>query len=424
MAISAVLVYERGREQSPIYFTQPAEERDQVIEKLVLTLVFSAIRLRHYFRSHQLTVKIDYPIKHILQRLKLAGRMTAWAIELLEFGLRYEARGPMKAQFLADFLTELSSIAEEKTFWLLSVDGSSNRKGSGADIILEGPREVAVEQSIRFGFDTSNNQAEYEALIVGLRLARDLGVKNLKCQTYSQLIVGQMNDDYQAREPLLQRYYHVAKNLTLHFDETSIVHVPWAENDIANVLSKLASTKKIGQHRTLIQVVLYAPSWNQKDVFEIRNERDNWMTPILNFLVHDTLSESESEAKRVRRQAVFYTVINGEMFRRGFSIPLLKCLDPAQTEYVLTELHKGTCGMHSDTKSMAVRVLRAGYYWPTVKKDAQSYTKKCQECQRYGAIFNAPPEKIHQTSSPWPFSQWGVDILGLFPSAKGQSPTG
>jgi len=124
--------------------------------------------------------------------------MTAWAVELSEFGLRYESRGPMKAQFLADFLIELPQVAEEKMFWLLSIDGSSNKKGSGADIILEGPGEVVVEQSIRFGFDTSNNQAEYEALITGLRLAKDLGMKNLKCRTDSQLIAGQMNGEYQA----------------------------------------------------------------------------------------------------------------------------------------------------------------------------------------------------------------------------------
>jgi len=67
-----------------------------------------------------------------------------WAFELSQFGVRYEARGPMKAQFLADFLTELPPIVEEKTVWLLSVDGSSNRKGSDVGIILEGPGEVAV----------------------------------------------------------------------------------------------------------------------------------------------------------------------------------------------------------------------------------------------------------------------------------------
>jgi len=109
----------------------------------------------------------------------------------------------MKAQFLAEFLTELPSMTEEKTVWLLSVDGSSNKKGGGAEIILEGPDQVTVEQSIRFGFKTLNNQAEYEALIAGLRLAKDLRVRSLKCQTDSQLVTSQMNDEYQTREPLL-----------------------------------------------------------------------------------------------------------------------------------------------------------------------------------------------------------------------------
>jgi len=87
----------------------------------------------------------------------------------------------MKAQFLTEFLTGLPPVIEEKTTWLLSVDGSSNRKGSEAGVILKGPGQIAVKQSIRFGFTTSNNQTEYEALIAGLRLAKDLGVRNLKC---------------------------------------------------------------------------------------------------------------------------------------------------------------------------------------------------------------------------------------------------
>jgi len=118
MTISTVLVYEEGKKQKLVYFTsrtlQPAEERYQVIEKLVLALVFSARRLRHYFRSHSMTVKTDYPIKQILQKPELAGRVTAWAVELSEFGLRFEARGPMKAQFLAEFLTELPTMVEER----------------------------------------------------------------------------------------------------------------------------------------------------------------------------------------------------------------------------------------------------------------------------------------------------------------------
>ena len=129
-----------------------------------------------------------------------------------------------------------------------------------------------------------------------------------------------------------------------------------------------------------MQEVLHMPSWDHEDVFEIRTEGRSWMTPILNFLVHNMLPEIEAEAKRVRRQATSYTVVNGELFKRGFSVPLLRCLDPIQADYILAELHRGICGMHSGMRSMVVRVLRVGYYWPTIKKDAQIYTKKCLEC--------------------------------------------
>jgi len=129
--------------------------------------------------------------------------MRTWAIELFEFDLKYESIRLMKAQFLADFLTELLPMAEKNDWWSLNVDGSSNKKGGGAGIILEGPNELTLEQAISFRFETSNNQAEYEALITRIRLIKELGVKQLKCQSDSQLITGQINGEFQNREPLL-----------------------------------------------------------------------------------------------------------------------------------------------------------------------------------------------------------------------------
>jgi len=82
----------------------------------------------------------------------------------------------MKAQFLVDFLTQLLTHKGNRDWWLLSVDSSSNKKGSGAGVI-----NLKIEQAIRFSFSTSNNQVKYEALIVGLRLAKELGVRHLKC---------------------------------------------------------------------------------------------------------------------------------------------------------------------------------------------------------------------------------------------------
>jgi len=143
------------------------------------------------------------------------------------------------------------------------------------------------------------------------------------------------------------------------------------------------------------------------------------MTPIVNFLSKDVLPEDKVDAKRIRRHTALYTFVNGELFRRGFSAPLLKCLELTQADYMLAELHKGICEVHSGARTMAMRVLRAGYYWPTIKQDTRTYTDKCPECQRFEPVFNAPPEELHQTVTPWPFSRSGVDILGPFPLAKG-----
>nr|KYP34257.1 hypothetical protein KK1_044815 [Cajanus cajan] len=85
-----------------------------MIEKLTLALVTAAQHLRPYFQSHQVVVKTNYPIKQILQKPELAGRMITWSVELSEFGIQYESRGPLKAQCLADFVAELTPTTAEE----------------------------------------------------------------------------------------------------------------------------------------------------------------------------------------------------------------------------------------------------------------------------------------------------------------------
>ena len=123
----------------------------------------------------------DLPIQKVLKKPDVAGRMVKWAVELSEFDIKYEPRGLIKGQIFADFVVELSSEAtqvEGDDFrWVLLVDGSSNQQGSGAGVILEGPNGVLIEQSLRFAFKASNNQAEYEALIAGIFLAKEMGAR-------------------------------------------------------------------------------------------------------------------------------------------------------------------------------------------------------------------------------------------------------
>ena len=183
-----------------------------MVEKLAISIVHTAQRLHPYFQNHIIIIKIDYPIQKILQKPDLVGRMSSWAVELSEFNIWYEPHDPIKDECLLDFVNDLQHTPGEDQ-WTLCVDGSSNPKGAGASIVLEGPNDILIEKSLHFAFKTSNNQAEYKAILVGLSLACDVGVKTLMCKIDSKLTMGHLNDKFQIKDPTLLQYYHLVCNV-------------------------------------------------------------------------------------------------------------------------------------------------------------------------------------------------------------------
>ena len=111
-------------------------------------------------------------------------------------------------------------------------------KGSRASIILEGPNNVTLEQTLKFDFRASNNHEKYEALIAGLKLAKEFGARILRCYNNSQLVQGHVANIYQAKEAVLLRYYHVVKTPVDDFDCFEMYHIPKERNTRENLLSK------------------------------------------------------------------------------------------------------------------------------------------------------------------------------------------
>ncbi|XP_057758224.1 uncharacterized protein LOC130978235 [Arachis stenosperma] len=313
-AISSALVAEREKKQFPIYFTsktlQNAELRYPSIEKLALALVFSARRLRPYFQSHEIHVRTDQPLRQVLQKPELAGRLFKWSVELSEFDIKYEGRASIKSQFLADFIVEFSipNITENYIEWSLYVDGSSNPHGCGAGIILDDGHGNVIEHSLNFSFKASNNQSEYEALIAGLRLAADLNITELK-------------------------------------------HIPRESNGRADILSKLACTQP--NRSSLYQSTLLNPSIELTHVLSITQEAD-WRSPYIQYLQTGVLPGDVENTHHFRRQASFFTIYNNFLYRRGFSRPLLKCLCRIEAELALTEAHEGIC---DDAKGLWAKLI-------------------------------------------------------------------
>ena len=161
-----------------------------------------------------------------------------WAIEPSEFDIRYRPKTAIKRQILADFVMEFASAEPAKdaqattdlSAWKLSIDGASNAQGSGPGLILTSPEDIDIEYALIFGFHTSNNEAEYEAVIAGLNLTHSLEVGQLEVYSDSQLVVRQIEDTYEAKSERMILYLRKVRDLLKKFMLVQIKHVPRVEN--------------------------------------------------------------------------------------------------------------------------------------------------------------------------------------------------
>ncbi|GJX94982.1 reverse transcriptase domain-containing protein [Tanacetum coccineum] len=434
-AVSAVLMTEREARQMPIYFVSRALRGPEVnytaMEKLVLALVHASKRLRRYFQAHPIIVITDQPIKNILSNPEVAGRMQKWSIQLGEFGIHYRPRVSVKGQVLADFIVERpeeesqdDSAKEEEPLparWTLFTDGSSCVDGCGAGVILTDPEGVEFTYALRFQFEATNNEAEYEALIAGLRIAEKIGVQNLEVNVDSKLVANQVNGTYIAKETDMINYLEKVKALASTFQTFSIKQVPRSKNKKADALSKMASTSFAHLSKQVLVEELKEKSVNEREVLAVvEEEGDTWMTPIHEYLTDETLPAERKKARAIKRKSQRFAIINGILYKKSFLGPWLRCVGPSQANYVLREIHEGSCSMHAGTRSVVAKALRTGYYWPTMHKDARALIKACQECQVHKPVPRNPQEKLNPITSPWPFYKWGIDIAGPFPEGPGK----
>ncbi|KAI5317776.1 hypothetical protein L3X38_037483 [Prunus dulcis] len=249
--------------------------------------------------------------------------------------------------------------------WTLFVDGSSNAQGCGAGLVLISPDKVALEYALRFKFQASNNEAECEALIAGLRLAKEMDAKQIQIFSDSQLVVHQVNQDFTAKDASMTAYLQHAQHLLATFHVHSINQVPRSENSHADALARLASVLEqgIGRH---IHIEFLAQPSTQAPLICTIDHSPTCMDPILQFLQNQTLPANSAKARRVRLRSAQYLIINGSLYKRGFSLPYLRCLTQrrvimsfeksmkvsaattrAHANWLIRQSAKDTSGLHS-----------------------------------------------------------------------------
>ncbi|XP_070042763.1 uncharacterized protein [Nicotiana tomentosiformis] len=185
---------------------------------MALALVVAARKLRPYFLCHPIVVVTTFPLWNILHKPELSGRLAKWAVEMSEFDIEYRPRTAIKSQVLVDFVagfspgllplaTKEAVMVSESTsgVWTLFTGRASNIKGFGFGIVLITPSGETLRQAIRM-VPLTNNEAEYEALIAGLELARRLDSEVIKIKYDSQLVVNQVCGIFETKEERMQQY--------------------------------------------------------------------------------------------------------------------------------------------------------------------------------------------------------------------------
>ncbi|XP_065622281.1 uncharacterized protein LOC136064453 [Quercus suber] len=445
-AVSLVLIRVDQSVQRPVYCVSKslheAEIRYLPLEKAILAVVLGTRKLPHYFQAHTVVVLTQLLLKTVLQSADYTGRIAKWGTILGAFDIKYMPRTSVKGQILANLMAEftepnLEEIMTERDMdgksvgmisqqgparWEVYVDRSANRKGSGVGLVLISPKRIIIEKSLRLGFSATNNEAEYEALLMGMSMVQRMGGKVVELFSDSRLVVGQVQGEFEAKDERMQGYLNRVKRLQSEFEFFSLLHVPRSSNAHADSLATLATSSEQNLPRVILVEDFYEPTGIGGDTIRVHQIRDSlcWMDPIVKFLKDDTLPEERGEADKIRRKATrFWLSEDRKLYKRSYSGPYLLCIYPEMAESLLEELHEGICGSHTEGRSLAHRAITQGYWWPTMQKEAHDYVKKCDQCQRFAPNIHQPGGVLNPLSSPWPFAQWGLDIVGPFPKAAG-----
>ena len=219
--------------------------------------------------------------------------------------------------------------------------------------------------------------------------------------------IGQVNGDYEANEGQMLQYLNLVQHQMSRLHEVKLTRIPREQNTAADQLARSTSSNEPNDE---LEVIRHS---SLQTIEENPIETETcWTTPIISYLERGTLPNDCHEARRIKVCASRFTILQGTQYKKGFSLPYLRCLAPEEAEYVLREIHEGICGNHSGARLLSKKVIRAGYYWPSIQADANLLVRHCDKCQQFANLLHSPSEELTPMSSPWPFAQWGLDIMG------------
>ncbi|XP_065624481.1 uncharacterized protein LOC136065342 [Quercus suber] len=249
------------------------------LEKAILAVVLRTRKLPHYFQAPIVVVLTQLPLKTVLRSADYTGRIAKWGIILGAFDIKYMPHTSVKGQILANLVVEFTEPSLEEVTtkrdmdgksvgmisqqdparWEVYVDGAANWKGSGVGLVLTSPEGIIIKKSLRLDFGATNNEAEYEALLIGMSMVRRMGGKAVELFSDSRLVVGQVQGEFEAKDERMQGYLNRIKHLQAKFEFFSLLHVSRSSNMHADSLATLATSSEQDLPRVILVENFHEP---------------------------------------------------------------------------------------------------------------------------------------------------------------------
>lgn len=192
--------------------------------------------------------------------------------------------------------------------------------------LLESPTGERLEQSICLGFPASNNEAEYEVILSGLGLAITLNASKIKIHSDSQLVVGQIQKKYEAKDKRMVKYLLKVQESLSQLEEWVIEKIPRVENMQADALAGMVASFPIKESTMLPIYVQAAPTIAESHVCNVGPKEHDWAIDIRNYLQARALPEDPKHAHKIQVQASHFTLIGDDLYRGSFESSYLRCL--------------------------------------------------------------------------------------------------
>jgi ribonuclease HI len=261
----------------------------------------------------------------------------------------------------------------------------------------------------------TNNISEYEAVILGLRKLRALGVTTRIVRIDSKVVAGQIKKEYSPKDPALMQYLTPVCSLEKQFKGFTLQHVDRAKNEEADTLAKAAAKGEVLPSDVFYHVI-GTPAVHNPEGLQITQDADghrivnlimteDWRAPIILYVQGHYHPSDRNKAKRLKHRSRDFALVEGQLYKKGISQPILKCITETEGIEILREVHSGTCGSHSGPRAFAAKVIRQGFYWPAIICTANQVTRSCETCQKFSPRSGSPSQFTKLIAHTWPLQR-------------------